>query len=150
MFDLAMTIEYAEENGLTTQMRSDNVLAVELGARITICFENDHDQDDTMIYFERSNGGWHSHGDLFSDDSGNLALVPIDVLQSIIEGKLLIEITQFPNGALNIQLELANGKYDYDLLGDGEIVTLIKMPNKAIQPDACGAAVCFFNVRQDT
>lgn len=127
MFELAILVEYAAENGLRTARTEENRVAVDLGHEYILVFENSLTENDTFIFFEGSDGGWHSHGDLFADDDGSLQLVPVDILESLIDGRMLVQKTVFADGVTDIQLTDASSKPNLETLESGEEVTFYRV-----------------------
>ena len=133
MFDLKVLEEFATERGLPAERRTDDVVVIDLGCGFRLCFENCPKENDTMIYFDNTDGDWHSHGDLFIEGETDLQLVPQTVLQRLLDGSLLVSTTESPDGVIDIALEDASEAYDLTLIDEGEKQTFFRVPNKPMQ-----------------
>jgi len=72
-----------------------------------------------------SPGGWHSHGDLFVDTASEIALVPLTVLQDLLDGSLLVSVAETSDGVVDISIADSEERYDLTDLGEGEKQTFI-------------------------
>ncbi|MBT3199685.1 MAG: hypothetical protein HN350_07190 [Phycisphaerales bacterium] len=127
MFDLKLTVDFAMEQALRIEERSPDVLAVDLNCGFVICFANSQAENDTCIYFDGSTGGWHTHGDLFIEEGVGIELVPIEILQGLMNGKMLVSKIEFPDGTVDISLEHSYTKFDLGSIENGEIQTFARM-----------------------
>jgi len=128
MFDLDLLEEFAAEQGLQATRKAPDTVVVQLGGGYALCFENWPEQDDTGIFFEGSDGGWHSHGELFLEEGGDIGLVPVDVLQGLLDGALLVARTEFPSGVVEIALQEAGAPCGLHHMEAGEQVTFFRVP----------------------
>jgi len=128
MFDLGLTEVFVENHSLEAKRTSSDCLIVKLTDNYSICFENDWKQADTFIYFQNFESGWHSHGDLFLEDNSTIDLVPAEILQSLINGDMLISKLVYATGKVQVRLEYSQRNYDLAyLLGKGERQEFIRI-----------------------
>ena len=127
MFNLDLATEYATEQGFEVNRQSKHLLVVNIGYDLHLCFENWPQDNETVIYFDDAGSDWHSHGDLFIDNDGDLALVPIHVLEALQNGSFLVSIVRYSDGRHEISLEYSWSKFELNTLEEGEKQTFIRI-----------------------
>ena len=89
-YDFTLINELCGELGLSSRIRSSDLLEIELGQGAVLCFQNAERDKDCLVGFEGT--PWHTHDNfMFDDGHGNFVEMDyLDMLTGLKDGKVLV------------------------------------------------------------